>query len=152
MRRVVSLAISLLLLTPLLIAGGLSPDPRGVGTHEQLGMLGFQSCPFLEATGHPCMTCGMTTSFSLAAHGRFVQAFAVQPFGFLLALGCAVGFWVALHVALFDSRAHTPLAVLTRPRVLWTLVALLLVSWGYKFVTYSHHAHTEEAPWHESSS
>ncbi len=152
MRRVVSAAVGLLLLTPLLLAGGLRPDPRGVGTHEQLGVLGLTSCPFLEATGHPCMTCGMTTSFALAAHGRFGEAFLAQPFGFLLALGCAAGFWIALHVAVFDSRAHAPLVVLTRPRVLWTLVVLLLVSWGYKLLIHSHPAHAEETPWHASSS
>ena len=46
------------------IAAGLEASDEGIGTHTQLGM---PPCMFREATGYPCMTCGMTTSFSHAA-------------------------------------------------------------------------------------
>ena len=61
----------------------IDPDPRGFGTHEKLGMA---PCHFLAWTGFPCPGCGVTTSVSLAAHGRFAESFANQPFGALVAV------------------------------------------------------------------
>lgn len=136
MARLRALAIALLLLAPLIVASRLSPDPRGVGTHEQLELLGLTRCPFLASTGNPCATCGMTTSFSHAAHGNLIASFVAQPFAMLLALGCSMGFWIAIHQAAFDSRAARPLAFLTRPRAMWTLTALCLLAWGYKILTH----------------
>lgn len=141
MSRLRALAIALVLLTPLLVASRLSPDPRGIGTHEQLELLGLSRCPFLASTGHPCATCGMTTSFSHAAHGNLLASFVAQPFAMLLVLGCSAGFWVALHQAAFDSRAAMPLAVLTRPRAMWTIAALCLLAWGYKLLTHQAEVH-----------
>ena len=39
----------------------LEPDPRGFGTHTQLGLA---PCAFARITGRPCPTCGMTTAFA----------------------------------------------------------------------------------------
>lgn len=61
----------------------ITPDPRGFGTHEQLGM---PPCHFLAWTGIPCPGCGVTTSVSLAAHGDFTASFWNQPFGLVVAL------------------------------------------------------------------
>ncbi len=72
----------------------ISPDERGFGTHEKLG---FPPCAVLEATGIPCPGCGVTTSVSLAANGRFVDSFVNQPFGLFFALASAAyalwAFW-----------------------------------------------------------
>lgn len=117
----------------LLVAAWLSPSREGHGTHTQLGL---SSCDWEAATGRPCPTCGMTTSFAHAAEGEFAQAAAVQPFGALLSLGVAAAFWVSLHVALTGSRAGRMFLVLTRPRTLILLLALGFAAWMYKMAVW----------------
>jgi len=65
------------------VAARLTPDRRGYGTHEQLGL---PPCSFRLLTGKPCPSCGLTTSFCHMAHGQVGQAAAVNPTGCLLAL------------------------------------------------------------------
>lgn len=79
--RAVYLAFGLLSLTVVGVSAGLTPSAAGVGTHMQLGL---PACGFLARTGWPCPSCGLTTSFALAARGRFADAAFVQPFGFVL--------------------------------------------------------------------
>lgn len=67
--------------TVLGIAAWLTPDPRGFGTHTQLGL---GQCTFLHFTGYPCPMCGMTTTFTLMAHARPLDALLNQPFGVVL--------------------------------------------------------------------
>ena len=45
----------------------LEPDPRGFGTHEQLG---FRACLPVELWNVPCPGCGVTTAVTLAVHGE----------------------------------------------------------------------------------
>lgn len=88
------------LIAAVVLAGGLSlfataawlePDPSGVGTHRQLGI---SECGMMSMTGIPCPTCGMTTAFSLAVRGRWIQSFKAQLAGALLVIAvifaCAV--------------------------------------------------------------
>ena len=65
------------------VARGLRPDPRGYGTHTQLGL---GPCAFAVLTGRPCPSCGMTTSFAWFARGRVAQAWRASPPGCLIAL------------------------------------------------------------------
>lgn len=59
----------------------LTPSPLGYATHTQLGL---GQCTFLSVTGIPCPMCGMTTTFTLLAHLRPLQAAVTQPFGLVL--------------------------------------------------------------------
>ena len=61
----------------------LVPDPRGFGTHQQLGLPG---CAFLSVTGLPCPHCGLTTSFCWFVRGNLVQSGRSNPAGLLLAM------------------------------------------------------------------
>jgi hypothetical protein len=63
------------------------PDPKGYGTHTQLGLL---PCGFHFTTGYPCPSCGMTTAFAWVMRGRFDRAWAANPAGSLLAPACVV--------------------------------------------------------------
>ena len=87
----------------------------------------------LRATGKPCPTCGVTTSFVLAAHGRFAEALVNQPFGFVLfflVAGCLAG----LVFTLATGRSWYPVFVRVNPAViLLALLGLLLASWAYKW-------------------
>ena len=65
------------------VAVYLSPSPAGHGTHQQLGL---PACNFMVATGYPCLSCGMTTSFSHAVRGELISSFLAQPFGMFLAV------------------------------------------------------------------
>lgn len=115
------------------VAAWLSPAEAGHGTHEQLGL---PPCGWLVVTSRPCMTCGMTTAFAAAAEGNFSGAFLAQPFGFVLALVTAAGFWISLHVAVFGSRVGRLCGKLLRPRVMWVLAGAWAASWAYKIATW----------------
>src|SRR5262245_52054546 len=120
-------------LTVLGIAAWLQPSPTGAGTHTQLGL---PPCGWVVAFGKPCPTCGMTTAFADAAHGRYLAALTAQPMGLLLALITAAVVWPALHVALTGSRLGHALARLVNGRVLWALGGLLLAGWVDKLATW----------------
>ena len=117
------------------LAAWLPPSASGFGTHTRLGL---PPCAWPAVVGGPCPTCGMTTAFSYAAHGRFISSFLAQPFGFVLAVAAAAGFWAALHIAATGSTVGRIYGKLLRPRVLWTLAGLALVAWAYKWVTWPH--------------
>ncbi len=69
------------------IAFALQPDPRGFGTHQQLGL---PACTFRTFTGFDCPHCGMTTSFSNIVRGDFGAAWKANPVGIPLAIICAL--------------------------------------------------------------
>jgi len=76
------------------VAWGLSPDPRGYGTHEQLG---FAPCGVTTWFGVRCPSCGMTTSFNRLSHGDLGGAFAANPGGALLGLAWFIAApWLAI--------------------------------------------------------
>ena len=72
----------------LVLAGSLEPDPRGFGTHEQLGLT---PCFFQQWTGKPCPTCGTTTAWAYALQGKFTSAVAANLGGVVLLLFVVVG-------------------------------------------------------------
>jgi hypothetical protein len=78
---------ALALAAALATAGRLAPDPRGYGTHEQLGL---PPCAFRALTGRPCPNCGMTTAFAWSVRGRPDLAWRANPAGSLLAPTCAL--------------------------------------------------------------
>ena len=81
--RTVFCGIGIGLLGLLLVAATLSPDPRGLGTHEQLGL---PPCGIKFAFGVPCPSCGMTTAWSLAVKGNWVASAQTNAGGFLMAI------------------------------------------------------------------
>ena len=77
-----------------ILAVGLSLTARnrGDGTHVQMGL---PACRSMVVDGVPCMTCGLTTSITEAAHGRLVASARANVFGtvlfFAIVLGGALG-------------------------------------------------------------
>jgi hypothetical protein len=107
----------------------LHPDPRGFGTHEQLGL---QPCLPMTLWGIPCPGCGVTTSVVLAVHGRLAAALATQPFGLLLALvGTVFAVWAPLaHVSGRDL--WSDLGRVAWRRLLPLAATALVLAWAYK--------------------
>lgn len=75
------LCITALSVAVLGVALALEPDPRGFGTHQQLGL---PPCGFQWLTGFPCPGCGLTTSFAYGVRGSWVQAALANPIGLAL--------------------------------------------------------------------
>ena len=118
----------------LAVSAYLTPSPTGLGTHEQLGL---PPCGFLLATHLPCPTCGYTTAFALAAHGRLGAALRTQPAGFLLALAVTALTLVSAYT-LAAGVSLARLARLLRPGVLVALGVLVLGAWVYKILIVCH--------------
>ncbi|MFK7931213.1 MAG: DUF2752 domain-containing protein [Myxococcota bacterium] len=117
----------------LAVAGWLTPDGSGHSTHTQLGLDG---CTVLSLTGVPCPMCGMTTSFSLMAELRILEALYVQPFGVVLFLGTLLVFGVAMaELAAPRDRWRRIWRRLLRREGLYTTAFLLCLGlgWAWKF-------------------
>jgi len=133
MHRLGALAMGSVLAGPLLIGASLSPDGRGHGTHEQLGLT---PCLWAARLDTPCPTCGMTTAVTSASTGDLGAAFATQPLGATIAIGAAAGVWGCLHAAVGGSRVQGLFAGLTTARAMWILGFLALAAWIYKIVVW----------------
>ncbi|MGD8861572.1 MAG: DUF2752 domain-containing protein [Myxococcales bacterium] len=104
----------------------LTPDPAGVGTHQQLGL---PPCAFLYLTSLPCPGCGLTTSFAHMARLELTSAVAAHPLGVPLFLLTALGAVFSLAACL---RGVPALQMLQHPAVsrgALLLSAAALLSW-----------------------
>jgi hypothetical protein len=113
------------------LASKLKPDPRGFGTHEQIGL---RSCMFRTVTGRPCPTCGMTTAYAWLVRGRLDRSWRSNPAGCVLALfSVPLMVWLGLMAA-----ANRPIgsASLSRPLflLLFAAVALSVASWLIRLI------------------
>ncbi len=79
--------IAVLLAGTFVLAAYLNPYKDGrvwlEGTHQQLGL---PTCTFKDATGLPCPTCGMTSSFALFVRGDVVNSLRANAAGTMLAV------------------------------------------------------------------
>jgi hypothetical protein len=117
--------------TVLALARVLHPSERGFGTHQQLGL---PPCIFLQLTGIPCPSCGLTTSFAHAARLHWLAAFTTQPFGFvaflLTLLSIPAACYLIYRRVAWERVLHAPLT----NRIMYVLLALYLLSWVYKII------------------
>ena len=109
----------------------ISPDERGFGTHERLGM---PPCRMLQWSGVPCPGGGAPPPASPAANGGSLDPTATRPFGFVCApffsAFCAWAFWNAAHRRDLGLVART---MRMRPWVR-PLIVIATLSWIYKIV------------------
>ena len=70
-----------------LLAFWLTPDPRGYGTHQQLGL---ESCGMQVWWGMSCPFCGMTTSASAFVRGQWGKSLQANVAGWWMCLAALV--------------------------------------------------------------
>lgn len=126
---IVELTLFLLWLVVIAFAIYLTPNPSGTGTHLQLGLA---PCPWLTIYSKPCLTCGMTTSFSAIVHGDLTLAFRSHL------LGPLVFVWVSLGALYYGSKFLFRYKVIAPTRaVLWinlTLLGAFLAYGGWRML------------------
>jgi len=127
--RLVALAVALGCLTPLIVAAILQPSPDGYGSHT---MLGLAPCQFMERTGLPCPSCGMTTSWTWFVRGNLPASLYVQPMGTVVAVLAACCFWVGLYAGITGRPAYRLLRVVRSRYYFVPLLSLAIVAWGWK--------------------
>jgi len=108
----------------LIAAHSLQPDPRGYGSHEQLGIT---PCYFQVTTGHLCPTCGATTAWVHTLHGSLAQAVATNLGGMLSCAATLVAVPWLLLTAIFGRWpfAQPKLRPLLILATIWLLIVLL---------------------------
>ncbi|HRA89660.1 MAG TPA: DUF2752 domain-containing protein [Planctomycetaceae bacterium] len=109
------------------IAVWLTPDPRGFGTHQQLGM---PPCTFRTLTGVNCPHCGLTTSFSWFVRGQFRQSMHANPAGLILAVvSVLILVWsIVVSVRGAFVITHEPGRVFLIGFGIWVLVSIVIWS------------------------
>lgn len=108
------------------IAGWLKPDPRGMGTHEQLGL---PPCTFYRVTGMPCPSCGMTTSFCQLVHGNLAKSLEANPVATLLAAAAMIGTpWLGISV-IWGRRLGIKNYEVWMTRGVLLLLILMMANW-----------------------
>jgi len=83
-------------------------------------------CPFRAATGKPCPLCGLTRAIALATHGRWRDAFRMNPAWPLFA-AAMIGLSILLSIdALSRTRTTDQLLRAISKRWIWLMAALMI--------------------------
>ena len=136
-RRVLSVRSGLAVLglglaTLLAIAAWLEPNPRGRGTHQQLGL---PPCSFVMLLDMPCPACGMTTSWAHFVRGQWPSALRANVGGTMLAALAAVTMvWSLVSAATGRLWFRLP-GDRVLVAVAGTVIAITLVDWIVKLST-----------------
>jgi hypothetical protein len=90
--RLVMACAGSVLVALLATAAWLTPSPKGLGTHQQLGL---PPCTVVAWYGIRCPSCGMTTSWAWLLRGQVLAALRANAGGTLLAAAAVVcGPWL----------------------------------------------------------
>ena len=121
----------------LYLARSLTPDPSGIGTHQQLGLT---ECGIITLFDIPCPMCGMTTTFTHLAHFQVWEGFVNQPYGTFLFLLNLYTIYIGFLELISPNKRHVTFIRMLEQRETWTLVILgggLILSWIYKIAIHS---------------
>ena len=136
--RAVLLVLAGLLVGVFAIALYLYPyRPNGAAlrdeTHRQLGL---PPCTFKFATGLPCPSCGMTTSFALLIRGDVGNSLRANAAGTVLGVFCLAFIPWAVASACRGHLVYVRSVERALTRVVFVFLALMLVRWGIVLLVY----------------
>lgn len=125
-QRIAMIAGGAVLVSLLVVAAVLKPNPRGMGTHRQLGL---PPCTMVMLVGVRCPSCGMTTSWAHLMRGNVLGAIRANSGGTLFALAAlTAGPWLLLSGLAGRWKVWRP-----DERVLvgigLTMIAVTIVDW-----------------------
>ena len=127
-----ALIVSGSILLALLATGyWLIPDPRGVGTHEQLGL---PPCTIHLLWGLRCPGCGMTTSWAYYVRGQWVNSAQANLGGMALAMLSTVLVPWALVSGARGRWCGQPVGEKVAVAIATTLVAVILMDWAIRLL------------------
>ncbi len=121
--RLVAAVAALMLAVPVALATRLTPDARGWGTHEQLGLA---PCWFRQWSGRACPTCGMTTAWAYAVRGDALAAVESNAGGAVLLVATvgAAAWLVAVAATGRPLGGRPPLRWAVSAATAWLVVTL----------------------------
>jgi len=125
------LAVVSLLVILLAIAKWLSPDPSGMGTHQQLGL---PACTMLAFSGVRCPGCGMTTSWAHTMDGNFGEAFQTNAAGSLLCWLCVACVPILASVVVTGKRTRDGWASKFALSGFLAAMTIALIEWGLRLL------------------
>jgi hypothetical protein len=99
-----------------------------MATHQQLGL---PECSFVTATGLPCPSCGLTTSFALTVRADLANAARANWVGLLLAMFCLTLIPWGVASAVVGRALGVPSLERGILVVITVLFVLLLVRWAF---------------------
>ena len=113
------------------VAVWLTPDGRGHGTHQQLGL---PPCTFYVLFGRPCPACGMTTAWAWLVRGEVIEACRTNAGGTLLAVLAIAGIpWLlgsAVRGRWLTRRPDDP----TLACLAGIVLLVTLIQWGWRLM------------------
>lgn len=105
-----------------------------IGLSQQHAQSKTEACFIKKITNIPCPSCGSTRSILSLIQGNFMEAFYINPMGFLIAfilLLCPI--WIVLDVITkrntffnFYQRVETEIK---RPQLAIPLVIIVIINW-----------------------
>ncbi len=136
--RLITAVIAVVLWAVVIASWYIVPSEQGYGSHTQLRI---PKCSWIVEKDCPCPTCGMTTAYSLAAHGRVIKSFITQPAGCIFAL-CHFALTGLLSYISITGRYpyyFTAIVNYYAYRILFTIIAITLLGWGWTWLRYKGH-------------
>lgn len=121
------------LLALLVTASRLPPNPRGMGTHQALGL---PPCSLVTWFGLRCPSCGMTTSWAHLTRGHLLAAVRANSGGTLLGLAAVVcGPWL-LGSGLYGRWLGRPPHEWLTLGIGLAIVAVTLIDWSLRLTIF----------------
>jgi len=128
-QRVAMVLAGGVLVALLVTASRLTPSPRWMGTHQQLGL---PPCTMVQWFGLRCPSCGMTTSWAHLTRGHLLASLRANSGGTLLGIASVVcGPWLLVSGLLGRWIVRPPSEWVTLAAGL-AIIGVTLIDWAIR--------------------
>jgi len=103
-------------------------------TNDFIQKKSVQVCPIKYITNIPCPSCGSTRSVILLTQGNFIEAFRINPLGYIIAIVMLLTpLWIAFDIICkrktFFAFYKTIENYLSKPKYAMPLILLVIINW-----------------------